>query len=60
MSMDNLTLWIVHERTRLAVLFQEITAKPKPRGGMLEFDVRCWLLDMRVFLARCHDLLSAQ
>jgi hypothetical protein len=60
MSMDNLTLWIAGERSRLAALFQEITARPIPRGGMLELDVRVWLLDMRFYLARIHDLLSAQ
>jgi hypothetical protein len=58
--MDNLTLWIADERSRLAALFQEITARPMPRGGILEIDVRCWLVDMRAFLARIHDLLSAQ
>ena len=60
MNFDNLTLWIIRERSRLNTLFQEITARPMPRGGILEIDVRCWLVDMRFYLARIHDLLSAQ
>ena len=46
MSID-LTLWIIRERSRLNTLFQEITARPVQRGGILGIDVRCWLVDMR-------------
>ena len=60
MRIDDLTLWIIRERSRLAALFQEITARPVQRGGILGIDVRCWLVDMRFYLARIHDLLSAQ
>jgi len=60
MNFDNLTLWIVHERSRLNTLFFEIVSRPVQRGGLLEIDVRCWLVDMRFYLARIHDLLSAQ
>jgi hypothetical protein len=56
----DITLWIIHEHGRLNTLYNAIIARPKPRGGMLEIDVRCWLVDMRIFLARIHDLLSAQ
>ena len=60
MRIDDLTLWIIRERSRLAALFQEITARPVQRGGILEIGVRVWLVDMRFYLARIHDLLSAQ
>ena len=59
MSID-LTLWIIGERSRLNTLYHSIMARSIPRGGILEIDVRCWLVDMRFYLARIHDLLSAQ
>jgi hypothetical protein len=60
MGFDDITAWIVHERSRLNTLFVEIVARPVQRGGILEIDVRCWLVDMRFYLARIHDVLSAQ
>ena len=59
MSID-LTLWIIRERSRLNTLYHSIMARPKPRGGILETDVRVWLVDTRIFLSRIHDLISSQ
>jgi len=60
MDFDDLTLWIVHERSRLHALFCEIVARPVQRGGILEIGVRVWLVDTRFYLARIHDLISSQ
>jgi len=60
MDFDDVTAWIIRERTRLNTLYHSIMARPKPRGGMLDLDLRVWLLDMRLYLARIHDLISSQ
>jgi hypothetical protein len=57
----NLTVWIMEERTRLNAQFKAITSAPEDsRSGHLHLDVRCFLIDTRIYLSRIHDLLGAQ
>jgi hypothetical protein len=58
--MMNLTVWIMTERERLNAQFREITSRLPSRSGYLHLDVRCFLIDTRIYLSRIHDLLGAQ